>query len=40
MTGFHAEFWTALKPGDIVKDGMFTLFESVGALEVGFYELR
>lgn len=25
---------TALEPGELVKDGYFTLFESVGALEV------
>lgn len=24
-----------LEPGEVVKDGFFTLFESVGALEVG-----
>lgn len=35
----YADIGKALKPGDIVKDGMFTLFESVGALEVGLYEL-
>lgn len=26
--------WVALDPGQLVKDGFFTLFEAVGALEV------
>lgn len=26
--------WAALDPGQLVKDGFFTLFEAVGALEV------
>ena len=31
---FFFFFLSALEPGDLVKDGFFTLFESVGALEV------
>jgi hypothetical protein len=31
-----AFFCVALGPGELVKDGYFTLFESVGALEVWF----
>lgn len=34
----HRDHWidkrTALEPGELVKDGFFTLFEAVGGLEV------
>jgi hypothetical protein len=32
----HTDRNIALQPGELVKDGHFTLFESVGALEVKF----
>lgn len=31
------EYVVALEPGELVKDGFFTLFDSVAALEVGIY---